>query len=145
MSCVTELNKNLAALLSLHIYAKSSHWNVRGNNFFSAHGLFDKLSEAALDWADSIGETLGYFGKEAESTTKIASGSYLGPFKVGIDDEEAHFKAHLGFLEKIHDEISDSIEVALKEKDQITADVFIEVGRGVCKFIYFIQSHVSKQ
>lgn len=143
MSCVVNLNKNLKAALALHINAKSSHWNVRGANFMATHELFDDLQAEALKWADTMAEQLGYMGKEAEATAKLVGTSYIGLHKVGVADAEQHIKALLSQLEKFEKENRKAIDDAMKDNDQPVADIFIEVTRSACKYIYFLKSHLN--
>jgi len=143
MSCLENLNKNLQAALALHVNAKFAHWNVRGPGFFSIHKLFDDLQAAALDWADTMAEQVGYMEEEAQGTAKQAANSYLGPYKVGVADEKAHVNAILEQLEKFEEKTRKAIDDALEEGDQPVADIFIEVTRGACKYIYLFQSHLK--
>jgi len=143
MSCAENLNKNLKAALALHINFKSSHWNLRGKEFIAVHKLFDEAQEAALDWADTMAEQLGYMDKEAEATAKLIGTSYIGPHKVGVAPVQSHIRAALSQLEKFESEMKKALDEALDEGEQVIADVFIEISRGVAKYIYLIGSHLK--
>jgi starvation-inducible DNA-binding protein len=140
---IDSLNRNLAAMIALHVVAKHAHWNVRGQTFFAVHQLFDKIAEDAEGYADSIGETLGFFGEEAEGTPMLVAKSYLGPYSIGVDKAATHLRAILKCLEKSMAELKKGIDAALEKNDQVTADVFIEVSRGIGKNIYLAQSHLE--
>jgi starvation-inducible DNA-binding protein len=143
MSTVTDaLNRNLAAMLALHLCSKQAHWNTRGLNFFQTHKLFDRIANRTEDYADTLGEAIAFFQEEAVATPATIAKSYIGPYKVGIAPCEDHLTAILKCLGTTNDELAMAIKVCLDAQDQVTADVFIEIGRGVQKDIYFVQAHL---
>lgn len=140
---IESLNRNLAGMIALYVVAKHAHWNVRGQAFFAVHQLFDKIAEDAEGYADAIGETIGFFGEEAEGTPMLVAKSYLGPYSVGVDKAASHLRAILKCLRISLSELKKGIDASLKKNDQVTADVFIEISRSIGKNIYLVQSHLE--
>lgn len=140
---VEGLNRNIAAAVDMWARVKHAHWNVRGPTFIGIHRLFDEIAEHAEGYADTMAEHCRYYEMEAYGTAKAAAGSYLGPYAVGIADEGEHIGAVLASLVMFDNAVRASLREALGVGDQITGDIYIEIGRGVAKDIYLLRSHVE--
>src|SRR4051812_16970187 len=50
------LNQQLANVADLYSQTKQAHWNVRGEEFYQLHTLFDAIAEPLPEHIDSIAE-----------------------------------------------------------------------------------------
>src|SRR6218665_683484 len=72
-SLVTLLNQQLANLADLYSQTKQAHWNVRGEEFYQLHKLFDDLSEALPEHIDTVAERAVTLGGLALGTVRSAA------------------------------------------------------------------------
>src|SRR5215475_4109272 len=71
---VASLNQQLADTFDLYSQTKQAHWNVKGQQFFQLHELFDKLAAELLDHVDTIAErstTLGGTVRMAAAKSRL--------------------------------------------------------------------------
>lgn len=137
------LNRDLAALIDLWAREKHAHWNCVGPAFIGVHKLFDDLAENAEGYADSLAERIRYLDEEAYGTVRAAATSYLSPYLLGIAKTEAHLAAIERSLESAADTIKSRIPSFLTARDQATADVLIEITRGLEHDCYLVKSHLK--
>lgn len=139
---VSILNQNLATLIDLKLRLKQAHWNVRGSNFIGLHKLFDKAQGEVESFYDTVAERIGALGDEARGTLEdVKDSTQLQEYMVGIASGEKHVAAIMGSLDKVCSDTKRAIADCLEAKDQATADVFIEVTRGLDQLRYLIGSH----
>src|SRR3954470_21122083 len=50
------LNARMADTLDVQTQTKFAHWNVKGNDFYQLHLLFDKIAECLENWVDMLAE-----------------------------------------------------------------------------------------
>jgi hypothetical protein len=55
-------NKTVKALNDAVIVSRMAHWNVRGNNFYEAHLLFERVYNELGELQDGLSESLRSFG-----------------------------------------------------------------------------------
>jgi starvation-inducible DNA-binding protein len=144
-SMIELLQKHLASAIDLSYAAKQAHWNVKGANFYQVHLLFDQLHEEAEDYVDTIAERLTALGGQARGTVQAASeGSILEPYPLDMVDSMDHLKR----LADNYAAWSGALREAIKESDEggddLTADLFTALGRGVDKSLYFLESHFQR-
>ncbi len=141
---VALLNRHVAAAIDLHAQVKQAHWNVRGPNFIAVHELFDRIAAEIEDDSDLIAERARSLGGPAQGTVQVASAnSFLVPYRLGVADSKEHLFAVAGALAAFEQSVREAIDEAAANGDQETADVFTEVGRGVAKRLWFIESHLE--
>lgn len=141
-SITAALNRNLAAALDLQVRCKHAHWNCTGPNFIAVHKLFDRLAESAAGYADTLAEQARFLGSEAFGTRSAIAGSLLEPYTLGVADTERHLGAILMSLQSLLGATREGIAIALRSGDQPTADIFIEISRGLAHEIYLTRSHL---
>ncbi|WP_338442344.1 ferritin-like domain-containing protein [Synechococcus elongatus IITB4] len=70
---VPELVKLLITLLDLRLKARQAHWNVRGQDFYQLHQLFDDVQQFLDDFADRLAERIAGLGGYATGCTHCIS------------------------------------------------------------------------
>ena len=142
MSIPGLLNTHLATHIDLKAQLKVAHWNTKGPNFIGLHGLFDKAAGEVEGYYDTLAERARALGSEARGTIEdVADNTLLGAYKVGVADGEKHVAAIMARLTLLSQESRKAIKTCLDADDQATADVFIEIVRGLDQLRYLIGSH----
>ncbi|HZI40821.1 MAG TPA: DNA starvation/stationary phase protection protein Dps [Gemmatimonadaceae bacterium] len=136
------LNQRLADCIDLETQCKQAHWNVKGPQFIALHELFDKVHEAADEYADLIAERIVQLGGVAEGTARVAADrSTLLEYPLAI----ASGKLHVAALSDALAEFGRSTRMGIDEMDDLhdadSADVLTEVSRGVDKWLWFVEAH----
>ena len=138
------LNRHLAAAIDLHAQVKQAHWNVRGPAFIAIHELFDQVADIVEGYSDTIAERAAALGGTAEGTIQVAlERSFLEPYELGVDTEQAHIAALTAALAGF-DSARKAIDHSATLGDQDTSDVFTEVSRGIDKQLWLVESHLQR-
>lgn len=140
------LNDNLANTLFAVLASKFAHWNVKGTGFYPAHQLFDKIYEFYSDAADTLGERITALGGVAEGLLHHVSGNSSIVYDADANNNvRVHTTAMAEMLGIIANGYREGIEVVRVSNvnDQLTQDVFIELGREADKLLYFLESELS--
>lgn len=121
---VDHLNDLLA---NYHIHyqnLRGSHWNVRGNNFFTLHDKFEELYTNALTTIDELAERILTLGKSPYSTFSdyIKHAEIKEVDTIGMDDI-AMVKTIIGDLEVLIGQQRDILEVTADASDEGTNDM----------------------
>lgn len=141
---VALLNRHVAAAIDLHAQIKQAHWNVRGPNFIAVHELFDSIASEVEDYSDLVAERARTLGGPAQGTVQVASAnSFLMPYNLEVADSKEHLFAVAGALAAFEQSVRQAIDEAAAYDDQETADIFTEIGRGVAKQLWFVESHLE--
>ncbi len=141
-SMVELLQKHLATALDITYQTKQAHWNVKGMNFIAVHKLFDELHEVTEAYVDDIAERLTGLGGQAHGTVQAAAeNSLLAPYPLDLVKSEDHLKRLADSYAHWSDEVQKGIEEASEAGDALTEDLLTEVGRGLDKSLYFLESH----
>lgn len=141
-SMVELLQKHLGTSIDLSYACKQAHWNVKGFNFIAVHKLFDELHEVTEAWVDLIAERLTGLGGQALGTVQASSeNTLLDPYPLDLVDSEGHLQRLSDDFAKWGGALNEGIKEADEAGDDLTADLLTEVGRGVSKSLYFLESH----
>ncbi|MBB3934068.1 DNA starvation/stationary phase protection protein Dps [Aureimonas phyllosphaerae] len=141
-SMIELLQVHLASAIDLSYQAKQAHWNVKGHNFYGTHLLFDKLHEEAEEYVDTIAERLTALGGQARGTVQAsAEATVLDPYPLDLVDLMGHIKRLADSYAKWGGALKDAVKESDEAGDDLTADLFTEVGRGIDKSLYFLESH----
>jgi starvation-inducible DNA-binding protein len=138
------LNDRLAEAIDLQSQVKQPHWNVKGPNFIALHELFDKISDAVLEYVDEIAERVTSLGGTAEGTVAVAAKrSKLKNYPLSITAG----KDHLFYLSTQLAAFGKSVRSAIDDTDELgdkdTADLFTGVSREVDKHLWFVEAHLQ--
>ncbi|MGN6549612.1 MAG: DNA starvation/stationary phase protection protein Dps [Pararhizobium sp.] len=139
---VALLQKHLATAIDITYQTKQAHWNVKGMNFIAVHKLFDELHEVTEVYVDTIAERLTGLGGQAHGTVQAASeNSLLDAYPLDLVKSEDHLKRLADSYAKWSAAVEQGIEEAEEAGDPLTEDLLTEVGRGLDKSLYFLESH----
>lgn len=136
------MNQRLADAVDVQLQMKQAHWNVKGPSFIALHELFDQVAEAIESYVDLIAERIVQLGGIAEGTVRVAAArSRLEEYPLAMADGLAHIEAVAKALSAFGHEVRNTISQADELADAVTADLFTEVGRGVDKWLWFVEAH----
>ena len=139
---IAELNANLAYLTDLHVSSKQAHWNIHGPNFAGLHELFDTIASAAREYGDLVAErVLALRGTAHGTIADVASMKEIGTFPT---DEQGWEK----LTQLMHDRLIKAAErmrrsAASMDDELATQDIYIEVIRGLEKWAWMLEAHLS--
>lgn len=144
-SMIELLQVHLASSIDISYQAKQAHWNVKGHNFYGTHLLFDTLHEQAEGYVDTIAERLTALGGQARGTVHASSeATILDPYPLDLVDSMDHLKRLSDSYAKWGGALKEAVKESDDAGDDLTADLFTEVARGVDKSLYFLESHFQR-
>ncbi len=136
------LNARLADCVDLQTQMKQAHWNVKGPSFIGLHELFDKVNEDVESYVDSIAERAVQLGGVVMGTARTAAkGSSLPEYPHDISNGLDHVEAVSTALAAFGKLVRTAADEADDLGDMDTSDLFIEVSRGVDKWLWFVEAH----
>ncbi len=135
------LNHRLADAIDLAAQAKQAHWNVKGPQFHSLHLLFDAVHGSVDGYVDLLAERVVQLGGVAGGTVRTAAKySELKEYPPVIDGLE-HVAALSAVLAAFGTRIRMASDKLSGWGDQDSADICIEVSRGVDKALWMVEAH----
>lgn len=138
------LNARLADTIDMQTQAKFAHWNVKGENFYQLHLLFDSIAEHVEDAVDLIAERVTALGGRANGTARqVAASSSIKEYDLTVVHGMDHVRILLDQLSAVANTAREAIKKCASLGDDATADVFTEIVRAADKDIYFLQSHLQ--
>ena len=138
------LNARLADTFDLQSQTKFAHWNVKGNDFYQLHLLFDQIAEHLLDGVDLIAERITALGGHAEGTARqAASNSSIPEFDLNAIGSMDFVRVLADRLARCANAARAAIDRSSELGDQGTADVFTELVRQMDKDLYFLEAHIQ--
>ncbi|HTK83149.1 MAG TPA: DNA starvation/stationary phase protection protein Dps [Bacteroidota bacterium] len=144
MELVQLLNQRLADAVDLQLQMKQAHWNVKGPSFIALHELFDRISEDAESYVDTLAERVVQLGGIALGTVRISgAASRLEEYPLNVAEGPAHIGAVSSALADFGKEVRRSIAEADQLDDAGTADIFTEISRGTDKWLWFVEAHAQ--
>jgi len=139
------LNRQLADTFDLYSLTKQAHWNVKGEEFFQLHELYDELAETVLGFVDIIAERATALGGPATGTVRMAAGA------TRLNDLPPTFLGSMESVELLADCYAklartsrEAIHQAEEAQDMDTSDLFIDVSRELDKALWFLESHLEE-
>ena len=139
------LNQQLADTFDLFSQTKQAHWNVKGEQFYHLHELYDELAAGLLGFVDLIAERATALGGAAQGTVRMSAGSTrLSEYPAGGIDSMPSVEALVKSYAALAKTTRKGIDEADKAKDMDTADLFTEVSRGLDKSLWFLEAHLQK-
>ena len=139
------LNQQLADTFDLFSQTKQAHWNVKGEQFYHLHKLYDDLAAELLGYVDLIAERATALGGAAQGTVRMASDtSRLSEYPAGGIDSMPSVKALAERYAALAATTREAIDIADEAGDMDTADLFTEVSRGLDKSLWFLEAHLQK-
>jgi starvation-inducible DNA-binding protein len=140
------LNERLADAIDLQSQVKQAHWNVKGPNFIALHELFDKISDAVLEYVDDLAERITSLGGTAEGTVAVAAKrSKLKNYPLSITAGKDHLFYLSTQLSVYGKAVRTAIDDTGKLGDADTADLFTGISREVDKYLWFLEAHLQEK
>ena len=140
---ITLLNARLADMVDLRQHLKQAHWNVKGPNFIGLHKLFDDIAAEAGQYADEIAERAVQLGGDAKGTVRMAAAaSSLEEFPQ-VGNWEAVVDAVADRIAATAKGVRKAADTADEAGDLATSDMFIDIVRGLDKYLWFVEAHVG--
>jgi starvation-inducible DNA-binding protein len=141
---VEVMQERLAEALDMYSQAKFAHWNVKGDNFYQLHLVFDSVAESIFPQIDEIAERLTQLGGVANGTVRQAAMvSKIPEYNVELIAGMEHVCAladALGHYCKELREASDKIDDI---GDEPTSDFFKQLVVEAEEQLYFLESHLE--
>ncbi|HEV2582708.1 MAG TPA: DNA starvation/stationary phase protection protein Dps [Ktedonobacteraceae bacterium] len=135
------LNRRLADAIDLQLQSRQAYWNVKGPHFIALRALFDKIVEGVEEYANLIAERIVQLGGMAEGTAHAVAGrSSLDRYLLATADGNGHISALSTTLINFGRHIRYASEQASELKDADTAAIFTEIGRGIDKWLWFVET-----
>jgi starvation-inducible DNA-binding protein len=139
-------NARLADAIDLQTQTKQAHWNVKGPDFIALHELFDKVNGDVEDYVDLLAERAVQLGGTAEGTARSAAKrSTLAEYPVKAGSGRQHVDALSSVLAAFGKLMRSAIEESQRVNDQDTNDIFIEISRGVDKWLWMVEAHLQSE
>ena len=141
---VQVMQERLADSTDMYSQAKFAHWNVKGDNFYQLHLLFDHIAEVIEKHIDPIAERITQLGGVANGTIRQAvCVSRIPEYPVetvaGMDHVNALAEALGHYCESLR-EASDKID---EIGDEPTSDFFKQLVVEAEEQLYFLESHLE--
>ncbi len=139
---IADLNTSLAYLVDIHVSAKQAHWNVHGPTFSGLHPLFDTITDAGREYADTVAERImALRGTSHGTISDVAAQRDLKPFPTDMQEWEGIVRAMHERLMKASEKMR---EFSSNLDDELgTQDVYIEVIRGLDKWSWMLEAHLG--
>jgi starvation-inducible DNA-binding protein len=139
-------NARLAEAIDLQTQTKQAHWNVKGPHFIALHELFDKVNADVEDYVDLIAERAVQLGGAVEGTARsVAKRSTLAEYPLNGGSGRQHVDALSSALAAFGKLIRRAIDESDSVNDEDTNDIFIEISRGVDKWLWMVEAHLQPE
>jgi starvation-inducible DNA-binding protein len=139
------INKRLADTADLYSQVKQAHWNVKGQNFYQLHLLFDQLAGEIFPHIDLLAERVTALGGVALGTSRMtAAGSTLSEYPADAADGHKHLNLLIDRFAVYAANLRKAIDFADEHHDKSTADIFTEISRTADKQLWFLEAHVQR-
>jgi starvation-inducible DNA-binding protein len=139
-------NARLADAIDLQTQTKQAHWNVKGPQFIALHELFDKVNGDVEDYVDLIAERAVQLGGEVEGTARsVAKRSKLAEYPFKSASGRQHVDALSSALAAFGKLIRGAIDESDRLNDADTNDIFVEISRGVDKWLWMVEAHLQPE
>lgn len=141
---VEVMQERLAEALDMYSQAKFAHWNVKGDNFYQLHLVFDSVADSIFPQIDQIAERMTQLGGVANGTVRqSAAGSQIPEYDVDLVNGMDHVNAlanSLGCYCQALREASDKID---EIGDEPSSDFFKQLVVEAEEQLYFLESHLE--
>jgi starvation-inducible DNA-binding protein len=139
-------NARLADAIDLQTQTKQAHWNVKGPHFIALHELFDKVNEDVEEYVDLLAERSVQLGGAVLGTARsVAKRSTLAEYPLTTGTGRQHVDALSSVLAAFGKIIRSAIEASDRANDKDTNDIFIEISRGVDKWLWMVEAHLQEE
>jgi starvation-inducible DNA-binding protein len=139
-------NARLADAIDLQTQTKQAHWNVKGPHFIALHELFDKVNDDVEEYVDLLAERAVQLGGAVEGTARsVAKRSTLAEYPLKGGSGRQHADALSSALAAFGKVMRKAIDESDGVSDEDTNDIFIEISRGVDKWLWMVEAHLQPE
>ena len=140
----SKLNLYLANQMIDYVKKHNLHWNLKGTQFFTLHAKLEELYDEANDILDEVAERILALGGNPVSNMKealeMATIKELGDGPKSADETIRALISDTDYWIKDSKEI---VELAEKEGDGVTADIFNGFTKGYQKLAWMLKAYNS--
>lgn len=138
------LNQQLADTLDLYSQTKQAHWNVKGEEFYQLHKLYDKLAAELIEHIDTVAERTTTLGGTAQGTIRMAAAaSRLNEYPEAAVGSLESIQALAERYAALAATTRDAIDASINLGDANTADIFTQISRGLDKSLWLLEAHLQ--
>jgi starvation-inducible DNA-binding protein len=135
------LNRRLADAIDLQLQSRQAYWNVKGPNFMALRELFDQVAQGVEEYANLIAGRVVQLGGKAEGTAHAVAGrSSLDGYRLSSAEGNGHIDTLSQTLTDFGRHARYASAQASELMDVDTAAIFTEIGRGIDKWLWFVQT-----
>ncbi len=141
---VEVMQERLAEALDMYSQAKFAHWNVKGDNFYQLHLVFDSVADAIFPQIDGIAERMTQLGGVANGTVRqSAMGSRIPEYDVNLTAGMEHVNALANALGCYCESLREASSKIDEIGDEPTSDFFKQLDVEAEEQLYFLESHLE--
>ncbi len=138
------LQQPLAEALDMYSQAKFAHWNVKGDNFYQLHLVFDHVADVIFEQIDPIAERITQLGGVANGTVRqSACSSTIAEYPVETVAGMDHVRALADSLGHYCQQLRDASDKVDEIGDKPTSDFFNQLIVDAEEQLYFLESHLE--
>ena len=127
------LQRQLTSAIDLYLKIRQAHWNVKGSNFLSVHGLLGDIYGRVADQADDMAERIVQLGG-------IANGSSVKDIKSTTTSSTTIAGMIAGDLAAYSADLLEAFNDTTKIGDHGTANLLIDFCNFVDKDVWLLES-----
>jgi starvation-inducible DNA-binding protein len=141
---VEVMQERLAEALDMYSQAKFAHWNVKGDNFYQLHLVFDSVADHIFPQIDAIAERLTQLGGVANGTVRQAAMvSKIPEYNVELIAGMHHVAALADALGHYCAELREASDKIDEIGDEPSSDFFKQLVVEAEEQLYFLESHLE--
>lgn len=136
------LNTQLANAITAQLVIKNAHWNVKGEDFYPTHKLFDKIFKFVVDATDDIAERITTLGGVAQGLPVSVRGACtLSSYRAtDTDNTTTHIAAMANFIGQLSNEMRPGIKLCAEQDDLVTQDLLLKIIGELEHHLYFLEA-----
>lgn len=142
---VDSVNGQVANFSVLYFKLHHYHWFLKGRHFFELHVKFEELYNEAALHLDEIAERLLATGEKPLSTMKEFLKAATVKEATGKEKtEEDMLQSVIADFSNVSEELKETISLAEKEEDMVTADMLTGVKQSLDKHVWMLKSFLGE-
>ena len=134
----------MANTTDLRTQVKQAHWNVKGEEFYQLHLLFDEIADHLAEIEDKVAERVVVLGGYAKGTARMAvEASEIPEYPTDAIDGMQHVRALVERVGKYANHSRDASNKTDSWGDLATSDLYTEITRQMDKDLWFLEAHLQ--
>lgn len=140
----SKLNLYLANQMIDYVKKHNLHWNLKGTQFFTLHAKLEELYDEANDILDEVAERILALGGNPVSNMKEALAmATIKELDGGPKSADETIRALVSDTDYWIKDSKEIVELAEKEGDGVTADIFNGFTKGYQKLAWMLKAYNS--